>query len=270
MASAAAAVSPLPSDAYEHSRTKAGLLTGEVDGDAPGTPETEAHPPSVRKVEAEPPHDVAPTAALNEEGPSTPKADREQAPDSSAAFGLGGRDCAVGPLGWFAHAADMVQVRALARFPRVHVLLACRASDPAHPNRPQGHAKAADATGKVAEHAEAARASAEAHAAEAKASAEQFANESREKAEKAMNDARENAERAMTETREKAERAMAETREKAEAMANEAKQKAEAFANEAKEKAEAFANEAKEKAAEIWCVPLQLNSLWESGFASCS
>ena len=119
MASEAAAVSPLPSDAAEHSRIKAGLLTSAVDQDAPGTPETEAHPPSVRKVEAESQRDVAPTAELSEEGPSTPKGDHEHAPDSAAAFGLGGRDCAVGPLGWIAHAADMVQVRPLPRFPRV-------------------------------------------------------------------------------------------------------------------------------------------------------
>jgi F0F1-type ATP synthase membrane subunit b/b' len=121
------------------------------------------------------------------------------------------------------------------------------------PDCPQGHAKAADAGGKVAEQAEAARLSAEAHVADAKAGAEQFANESREKAEKAMNDAKEKTEQALNEAKQKTEQAMNEAKEKAEAMANEAKQKAEAFANEAKEKAEAFANEAKEKAAEIWC-----------------
>ena len=264
MASAAAAVSLAPSDAYEHSRTKAGLLARAGDDDAPGTPETESHPPGVHKVEAESPRVVAPTAEPEQEGPGTPRADHEPAPGEPAPFGLGGRDCAVGPLGWFAHAAEMVQVRAPARFPPVR----CRVCEvpltqPA-PNRPQGHAKAADAGGKVAEQAEAARLSAEAHVADAKVGAEQFANESREKAEKAMNDAKEKTEQALNEAKQKTEQAMNEAKEKAEAMANEAKQKAEAFANEAKEKAEAFANEAKEKAeafaneakekaAEIWC-----------------
>jgi len=58
----------------------------------------------------------------------------------------------------------------------------------------QGHAAAVDAgakvSEKVSEHAEAARASAEAHVADAKAGAAQFANETRDKAERAVTESR--------------------------------------------------------------------------------
>ena len=120
MASEAAMASPPPGEPFEHARSK-GLLATAGDDDAPGTPEELSHPPTMQRGEAESLRTAAPTAPLSEEGPETPRADHEALPESSGPFAVGGRECAVGPMSWFAHAADMVQVRGAQRFPPVSV-----------------------------------------------------------------------------------------------------------------------------------------------------